>query len=71
MTTFEGTLRGDGLRIALVCSRFNDLIVERLEAGARGALRAHGVDDQQIDTVWVPGAWEVPLAAMPLARSGR
>lgn len=71
MTTYSGKLDGTGLRVALVCSRFNDLIVERLEAGARDALVRHGVADAAIDTVWVPGAWEIPLAAKALATSGR
>ena len=67
MTTFHGQMNGAGLRIALVCSRFNDLIVGRLEAGARDALTRHGTDAEAIDTVWVPGAWEIPMAAQALA----
>lgn len=71
MTTFHGHMNGQGLRVALVCSRFNDLVVGRLEAGARDALVRHGVDDTHIDTVWVPGALEIPLAAKALAGTGR
>ena len=71
MTTFHGQMNGTGLRIALVCSRFNDLIVGRLEVGARDALTRHGTDPDAIDTVWVPGAWEIPMAAQALATSGR
>ena len=71
MTTFQGQMNGAGLRVALVCSRFNDLIVGRLEAGARDALTRHGTDADAIDTVWVPGAWEIPMAAQALAASGR
>ncbi len=71
MTTFHGQMNGAGLRVALVCSRFNDLIVDRLEAGARDALTRHGTDADAIDTVWVPGAWEIPMAAQALAASGR
>lgn len=71
MTTYHGHIDGSGRRIALVCSRFNDLVVARLEEGARGALRRHGVDDEAIDTVWVPGAWEIPVVAGRLADSGR
>ena len=70
MTTYHGTPTAHGLRIALVCSRFNDLVTERLEAGARSALVRHGADDTAIDTVWVPGAWEIPVAAAALARRG-
>lgn len=71
MTTFHGQMNGAGLRVALVCSRFNDLIVGRLEAGARDALTRHGTDTDEIDTVWVPGAWEIPMVAQALAASGR
>ena len=71
MTTFHGQMNGHGLRFALVCSRFNDLIVGRLEAGARDALTRHGVDAEAIDTVWVPGALEIPMAAKALAATGR
>jgi 6,7-dimethyl-8-ribityllumazine synthase len=71
MTTFNGQMSGAGLRFALVCSRFNDLIVGRLEAGARDALTRHGTHPDAIDTVWVPGAFEIPMAARALAGTGR
>lgn len=71
MTVIQGTLDGSGRRFALVCSRFNDLIVERLEAGARDALVRHGTADGAIDTVWVPGALEIPRVAQALATTGR
>lgn len=71
MTIFHGHLDGAGRRFALVCSRFNDLIVARLEAGARDALVRHGVADDDIDTIWVPGAWEIPIAAKVAAESSR
>ena len=71
MSTYHGHPNGMGRRFALVCSRFNDLIVSRLEYGARDALVRHGVDDDAIDTVWVPGAWEIPMAAKALADTGR
>ena len=70
MTTFEGLRRGDGLRVALVCSRFNDLVTDRLLAGARDGLRRHGVDEASVTVAWVPGAFELPLAALRLAASG-
>jgi 6,7-dimethyl-8-ribityllumazine synthase len=60
-----------GLRIALVCARFNHDITGRLESGARSALVQRGADDADVHTVWVPGALEVPVAANLLARSGR
>ncbi len=71
MTTYHGHLDGAGRRFAIICSRFNDLIVARLETGARDALVRHNVDDAAIDTVWVPGAWEIPIVARSLAGSGR
>ena len=71
MTTFEGSLSGEGLRIGIVCSRFNEFIVESLLTGARRWLRRHGVADDTIDVAWVPGAYEIPLAAQALAASGR
>ena len=70
MTTFEGQLIATAGRYALVCSRFNDLIVDRLRHGAVDALTRHGVDSDDIDVVWVPGAWELPLLAKSLANSG-
>ncbi len=70
MTSYEGRLRGDGLRIALACSRFNELITGRLHAGARDGLIRHGVDEASITEAWVPGAFELPLAASRLALSG-
>jgi len=60
-----------GLRVALVCARFNHDITGRLESGAREALTARGAADDDVHTVWVPGALEVPVAANLLARSGR
>jgi 6,7-dimethyl-8-ribityllumazine synthase len=70
MTSYSGQLRGDGLRVAIVCSRFNDLITERLLAGARDGLLRHGVDEASITEVWCPGAYEIPLVAHRLASSG-
>ncbi len=70
MTTFEGQLVATAGRYALVCGRFNDLIVERLRHGAVDALTRHGVASADIDVVWVPGAWELPLVAKRLAGSG-
>ncbi len=67
---YVGSLRGDGLRIAIACGRFNDLITERLLAGARDGLVRHGVDEASITEVWCPGAFEIPLVAMRLAASG-
>jgi 6,7-dimethyl-8-ribityllumazine synthase len=62
---------GTGRRVALVCARFNDLIVERLEHGARRALVDHGVADDAISTSWVPGALEIPQVVAAIAATGR
>ena len=74
MTSFDrpytGSLRGDGLRVAIVCGRFNDLITERLLAGARDGLLRHGVDEASIAVAWAPGAFEIPLVAARFAGSG-
>lgn len=58
-------------RIGIVASRFNAFVVEPLVAGAQDALGRHGVDVTDVPVVWVPGAFELPLAAQQLARSGR
>src|SRR3954469_10684577 len=71
MHLIEGRLDGAGLRIGIVCARFNDLITERLLAGARDGLIRHGVDDDAITVAWVPGSFEIPLAARGMAGSGR
>jgi 6,7-dimethyl-8-ribityllumazine synthase len=68
---FEGQLSAGGLRFAIVVSRFNSFITERLLAGAMDALARTGADAGQIDTVRVPGAWEIPLVAAELARQHR
>lgn len=71
MHLIEGRLDGAGLRIGIVCARFNDLITERLLAGARDGLVRHGVDDDAVTVAWVPGSFEIPLAARTMASSGR
>lgn len=67
---YVGSLRGEDLRFVIVCARFNDLITERLLAGARDGLVRHGVDEASITEVWCPGAFEIPLVAHRLASSG-
>jgi 6,7-dimethyl-8-ribityllumazine synthase len=69
--TYEGRFESRGQRIAIVASRFNEFITRELLAGARDALARHAVDDGQIDVAWVPGSFEIPLAAKRLATSGR
>jgi len=67
MKTFEGNLVADKIRIAIVAARFNDFIVSKLVAGAFDALKRHGVSDGDLSIAWVPGAFEIPLAAKRLA----
>jgi len=69
--TFEGRLIGEGLRFAVVVSRFNEFISGKLLEGARDAMRRHGVADEDVDVTWVPGSLEIPLVAKRLAESGR
>ena len=64
-----GSLEGRGTRIALVVSRFNDFIVERLVQGALDALERHGVAEKDVTLARVPGALEIPVAALALART--
>ena len=68
---FEGQLSAAGLRFAIVVSRFNSFITERLLGGAMDALRRTGAAEDMIDVVKVPGSWEVPLVAGELARQHR
>ncbi len=70
MELIEGRPRGDGVRIGIVVSRFNDLVTDRLLAGAVDALRRAGVADEDITVLSVPGAVEIPTAADRLARGG-
>lgn len=67
----EGALNADGLRCAIVASRWNDLIVSRLVGGAQDALIRLGARENDLTLVRVPGSFEIPLAAQKLAASGR
>jgi 6,7-dimethyl-8-ribityllumazine synthase len=66
----EGKLKADGLRFGIVVGRFNSFIGERLLEGALDTLIRHGADDAQITVVRVPGAFEIPLTAQKMAKSG-
>lgn len=68
MHMLEGKLAGEGLKIALVVARFNSFITERLLDGALDCLRRHGVADNAVTIVRVPGAWEIPLATKRLVQ---
>src|SRR3954447_17874264 len=71
MAEFVGTPSGAERRFAVLASRFNEQIVERLLDGALDALVRHGVSADDVDVVWVPGAWELPIAARRLLGSDR
>jgi len=71
MQTVEGTGRAAGFRFAIVVSKYNDFVTDRLQAGALAALAAGGVDRDHVTVVRVPGAYELPLAAQHAAESGR
>ena len=65
----RGDLQGQGLRIAIVASRFNEFVTQRLLAGAKEALLHHGVREENTVVAWVPGGFELPLAAKTLAET--
>lgn len=69
--TVEGGLSAAGLRIGIVVSRFNQFITQQLLGGALEGLRRHGADEQDVSVVWVPGSFEIPVAAKRMAESGR
>lgn len=71
METFEGRYAPGDRRFALVASRFNDFVTRRLVDGCLDALRRHGVAEDHLSLVWVPGSFEIPLVARRLAASGR
>ncbi|HET7374034.1 MAG TPA: 6,7-dimethyl-8-ribityllumazine synthase [Gemmatimonadaceae bacterium] len=71
MAEFAGTPAGQERRFAVIASRFNQTIVERLVDGALDALVRHGVRADDVDVVWVPGAWELPIAARRLLATER
>jgi 6,7-dimethyl-8-ribityllumazine synthase len=71
MRRLTGTDRGQGLKVALVVSRFNASITDKLLQGALDALRKHGVGEEDTDVVQVPGAFELPAAARRVAALGR
>ncbi len=71
MRTYQGDMLGTGLRFAIIGSRFNELITSKLIDGAKDALTRHGVNYQDIDLFWTPGAWEQPLVAKEIALLGK
>jgi 6,7-dimethyl-8-ribityllumazine synthase len=71
MTVIEGSGRASGFRIAIVVSRWNDFVTDRLKAGAVSALAAAGIQSEDLTVVQVPGAFELPMAAQHAADTGR
>ena len=67
----EGQLDAKGRTFGIVVSRFNDLVTTRLLDGALDCIKRHGGDDDNIEVAWVPGAFELPIAAQKLATTGR
>lgn len=71
MKTYEGQLVAGSERFCIIVARFNDFIGSKLLAGAVDELKRHGVDENNIDIVKVPGAFEIPLLALKCAKSGK
>ena len=71
MNKLEGKVVAQQMKVAVVAARFNEFIVSKLVSGAQDALIRHGVDDDNIDIAWVPGAFEIPLIAQKFAQSGQ
>ena len=71
MKVLEGNVVGTGMKIGMVASRFNEFIVSKLVNGAEDALVRHGVDTDDIELAWVPGAFEIPVIAQKMAVSGK
>ncbi len=71
MKVYEGKVIGQKMKVGLVASRFNEFIVSKLVSGAVDGLVRHGVEDDDISLAWVPGAFEIPVAAQKMAESGK
>ena len=71
MKIYEGKLISQGIKIGIVAARFNEFIVAKLLSGCQDGLLRHGVRDEDIAVAWVPGAFEIPLAAQAMAKSGK
>lgn len=69
MKDIQGKLIGKGMKIGIVLARFNEFIGSKLLSGAEDVLIRHGVDEDDIEVAWVPGAYEIPLVAKKLATS--
>ena len=71
MKTIEGELTTNGEKFCIIISRFNEFIGSKLLSGALDELKRHGIAEDTIDVVWVPGAFEIPVIAKKCAKSGR
>ena len=71
MNVFEGKVVSEGMKVGIVAARFNEFIVSKLVAGAQDALVRHDVKEEDIDLAWAPGAFEIPLIASKMAKSGK
>ncbi|MCC8152662.1 MAG: 6,7-dimethyl-8-ribityllumazine synthase [Lachnospiraceae bacterium] len=71
MRVLEGNVVAKSMKIGIVAARFNEFIVSRLVGGAQDACLRHGVNDDDIDLAWVPGAFELPIIAKKMAESGK
>lgn len=71
MKVLEGKLVSDKIKIGIVASRFNEFITSKLIGGALDGLKRHDVNDDDIELAWVPGAFEIPLIASKMAKSGK
>ena len=70
MKTLEGKLVSDGMKVGIVAARFNEFITSKLVSGAMDGLTRHNVKEEDIQVAWVPGAFEIPLIASKMAKSG-
>ena len=71
MKVYEGKLVSQDMKIGIVAARFNEFIVSKLIGGCEDTLLRHGVRPEDISLVWVPGAFEIPLVAAKMAKSGK
>ena len=71
MKLYEGKLVSEGIKVGIVCARFNEFIVSKLLGGCEDVLLRHGVAPDDISVAWVPGAFEIPLIASKMAKSGK
>ena len=71
MKVYEGKLTAESVKIGIVCARFNEFITSRLLGGALDGLKRRGVYDDDVSVAWVPGAFEIPIVAKRMAKSGK